>query len=66
MANSGSTHLRIRTKSGDLYLEEFDQLGNLLLGFLDVGDVLECDLVLFLVQHAGAAFAKASRTSRPF
>ena len=40
-------------------LEEFDQFGNLLLGFLDAGDVLEGDLVFFLVQHAGAAFAKA-------
>ena len=42
-------------------LQEFDQFGNLLLGFLNAGHVLESDLVLFLVQHAGAAFAETHR-----
>jgi hypothetical protein len=40
-------------------LEEFDQFGNFLLGFLDAGDVLEGDLVAVLVQHPGLAFAEA-------
>ena len=42
-------------------LEEVDQFGDLLAGFIDTGHVLEGDFVLLPVEHAGLALAEVHR-----
>src|SRR5262249_38314236 len=41
--------------------QKLDQFRNLLLGLFDTGNVLESRAILFLVQHASLALAKAQR-----
>src|SRR3569832_2863529 len=38
--------------------QEFDEFGHFLLGLLDAGDIIECDLDLILAHHASARTAE--------